>query len=55
LFVSETVADAMADHRELLACCEGRDGRRAEALLRRHLDRTELAVRQAFSPSDGSA
>ena len=26
LFVSETVDDAMADHRELLVCCEHRDG-----------------------------
>src|SRR5215210_1648113 len=54
LFVSETVADAMADHRELLAFCETRDGRGAAELLRRHLDRTELAVRQAFAPADGS-
>jgi DNA-binding GntR family transcriptional regulator len=50
LFVSETVGDAMRDHRELLACCEERDGARAAELLRRHLDRTELAVRQAFVP-----
>ena len=46
LFVSETLDDAMDDHRDLLACCEERDGARAEALLRRHLDRTELAVRR---------
>jgi DNA-binding GntR family transcriptional regulator len=50
LFVSETVGDAMRDHRELLACCEERDGARAAELLGRHLDRTELAVRQAFVP-----
>jgi len=50
LFVSETVDDAMRDHRELLACCEQRDAERAEELLRLHLDRTELAVRQAFVP-----
>jgi len=49
LFLSETLADAMADHRELLVCCEKRDGARAEALLRRHLDRTELAVQRAFA------
>lgn len=50
LFVSDTVDDAMSDHRELLACCERRDGALAEEILRRHLDRTELAVRQAFAP-----
>ena len=50
LFVSDTVDEAMSDHRELLACCEQRDGKRAEEILRRHLDRTELAVRRAFSP-----
>ena len=50
LFVSETVGDAMRDHRELLVCCEERDAARAEDLLRRHLDRTEFAVRQAFVP-----
>ena len=50
LFVSETVDDAMADHRELLVCCEQRDGASAAELLRRHLDRTELAVREAFTP-----
>ena len=56
LFVSETVDDAMADHRELLGCCEERDGNRAAAVLRRHLDRTELAVRQAFAATaDGDA
>jgi DNA-binding GntR family transcriptional regulator len=49
LFVSETVDDAMADHRELLVCCQERDGDRAAAVLRRHLDRTELAVRNAFA------
>jgi DNA-binding GntR family transcriptional regulator len=48
LFVSETVEDAMVDHRELLDCCEQRDGTRAEELLRHHLDRTELAVQRAF-------
>jgi DNA-binding GntR family transcriptional regulator len=52
LFVSETVDDAMDDHRELLVCCEQRDGGRAAQLLRLHLDRTELAVREAFSPVD---
>jgi DNA-binding GntR family transcriptional regulator len=52
LFVSETVVDAMRDHRELLAFCEERDGAHAAELLRRHLDRTELAVRQAFVPGD---
>ena len=54
LFVSETVDDAMRDHRELLGCCEQRDGAGAAELLRRHLDRTELAVRQAFVPADQS-
>jgi DNA-binding GntR family transcriptional regulator len=52
LFVSETVDDAMADHRRLLVCCEQRDGRLAGDVLRRHLDRTELAVRQAFTARD---
>ena len=51
LFVSETVDDAMADHRELLACCErARRERGPSELLRLHLDRTELAVREAFAP-----
>ena len=54
LFVSKTVDDAMRDHRELLACCERREAARAEELLRRHLDRTELAVRQAFVPNGES-
>ena len=54
LFVSETVDDAMADHRELLVCCEERAGVRAADVLRRHLDLTELAVRQAFLPVDGA-
>jgi DNA-binding GntR family transcriptional regulator len=51
LFVSETLDDAMADHRELVACCERRDGSGAADLLRSHLDRTELAVRRAFAPA----
>ncbi len=50
-----TVEDAMTDHRELLVCCERRDGKRAVELLQRHLDRTALAVRQAFTPDDGPA
>lgn len=58
LFVSKTVDDAMRDHRELLSCCERRDSAGAAALLRLHLDRTELAVRQAFvvdgPPSDAA-
>jgi DNA-binding GntR family transcriptional regulator len=52
LFVSDTLDDAMADHRALYECCERRDGRWAEALLRRHLDRTEQAVKQAFAIDD---
>ena len=48
LFVSKTVEDAMRDHRELLAFSEARDGAAAADLLRHHLDRTELAVREAF-------
>jgi DNA-binding GntR family transcriptional regulator len=52
IFVSETVDDAMRDHRELLACCEKRDASHAAELLRLHLDRTELAVRQAFVPPE---
>jgi len=55
LFVSATFDDAMRDHRELLEACEARDDERAEAILRRHLDRTELAVRQAFVPTEQSA
>jgi DNA-binding GntR family transcriptional regulator len=55
IFVSETIGDAMRDHRDLLAACKKRDADRAEKVLRRHLDRTELAVRKAFVPSDASA
>jgi DNA-binding GntR family transcriptional regulator len=51
IFVSETIGDAMSDHRELLRCCENRDGAHAEEILRWHLDRTELAVRRAFAPN----
>lgn len=54
LFVADTVDDAMSDHRELLLCCEERDAVRAEEILRRHLDRTEFAVRQAFGSDDQS-
>jgi DNA-binding GntR family transcriptional regulator len=50
LFVSETVDDAMADHRRLYEFCERREGAHARDLLRRHLDRTESAVREAFTP-----
>ena len=52
LFVSTTVEDAMRDHRQLLAACEARDAGRAETILRRHLDRTELTVRRAFVPTE---
>ena len=52
LFVSETLDDAMRDHRALLGFCQERDDAGAAELLRRHLDRTELAVRQAFVPTD---
>lgn len=52
LFVSDTVDDAMRDHRALLGFCQARDGAGAAELLRRHLDRTELAVRLAFVPTD---
>jgi DNA-binding GntR family transcriptional regulator len=52
LFVSKTVDDAMRDHRALVDFCRDRDGAGAADLLRRHLDRTELAVRQAFVPTD---
>jgi DNA-binding GntR family transcriptional regulator len=55
IFVSETIGDAMRDHRDLLAACKKRDADRAEKILRRHLDRTELAVRKAFVPSDAPA
>jgi len=54
LFVSRTLADAMFEHRQLVDCCDARDGARAAAILRRHLDRTELAVREAFAPVDGA-
>jgi DNA-binding GntR family transcriptional regulator len=54
LFVAKTVDDAMRDHRELLAACEARDDEHAGRILRRHLDRTELAVRQAFVPAEAS-
>jgi DNA-binding GntR family transcriptional regulator len=49
LFVSATLEDAMADHRELSRLSERRDGDGAASLLRSHLDRTELAVRSAFA------
>jgi DNA-binding GntR family transcriptional regulator len=52
LFVSATIDDAMRDHRELLAACEARDDELAEQILRRHLDRTEAVVRQAFVPTE---
>ena len=57
LFVSETVDDAMDDHRALYDYCRRRDGAGARDLLRRHLDRTESAVREAFTPvaDSGSA
>ena len=54
LFLSETIDDAMRDHRELLAACEARDDELAEEILRRHLDRTEAVVRQAFVPTEQS-
>ncbi len=54
LFVSATFDDAMRDHRELLGACEAGDDERAEEILRRHLDRTELAVRRAFVPTEQS-
>ena len=52
LFVSTTVEEAMRDHRALLAACAARDAERAETILRRHLDRTELTVRRAFVPTE---
>ncbi len=51
LYVSETVAGAMRDHRELLRDCELHDGAAAAELLRRHLYRTEQTVRAAFVPT----
>jgi DNA-binding GntR family transcriptional regulator len=48
LFVSKTIGDAMADHRQLARYSEARDGESAALLLRAHLDRTELAIRRAF-------
>lgn len=53
LFVSETLDDAMRDHRGLLELCERGDGVGAAELLRRHLDRTEFSVKQAFVATDG--
>jgi DNA-binding GntR family transcriptional regulator len=53
LFVAETVADAMFEHRQLVECCEARDAARAVSILQRHLDRTEAAVRRAFASADG--
>ena len=55
LFVSETIGDAMADHRELARYGEARDGESAALLLRAHLDRTELAVRRAFDGASAQA
>ena len=43
--------DAMADHRQLYEYCVSRDGASAREVLRRHLDRTESAVREAFTPT----
>jgi len=54
LFVSETIGDAMADHRELARSSDERDGARAALLLRAHLDRTELAVRRAFDGAESA-
>jgi DNA-binding GntR family transcriptional regulator len=54
LFVSQTLADAMSEHRQLVDCSDARDGASAAATLRRHLDRTELAVREAFAPLEGA-
>jgi DNA-binding GntR family transcriptional regulator len=54
LFVSQTVVDAMSEHRQLVGCCEARDAELGSEILRRHLDRTELTVRQAFEPVDAA-
>jgi DNA-binding GntR family transcriptional regulator len=43
-----------AEQVELLVRCEEGDGRRASELLRRHLDRPGLAVRQTFASVEGS-
>ncbi len=52
LFVAQTAEAAMRDHRDLLGCCEKRASARAVNVLRKHLDRTEHAVRQAFVTED---
>jgi DNA-binding GntR family transcriptional regulator len=52
LFVSETIGDAMEDHRKLARFSELRRGESAANLLRVHLDRTELAVRRAFARAE---
>jgi DNA-binding GntR family transcriptional regulator len=52
LFVSETIGDAMEDHRDLARSSELRDGEGAARVLRIHLDRTELAVRRAFARAE---
>jgi DNA-binding GntR family transcriptional regulator len=48
LFVSETYADAMREHRELVGAAEARDADRAQSLLIAHLDTTERTVRAGF-------
>ncbi len=48
LFVTETVDEAMRDHRDLAAACAARDADAVEKLLLRHLDRTESTVRRGL-------
>jgi DNA-binding GntR family transcriptional regulator len=55
LFVSETLDRAMREHRELAAACRARRPDRVEAVLLRHLDRSERAIRQGLRRSEDGA
>ena len=57
LFVSETVDDAMADHRELLEYCEQRDGgaRRASSCAGTSIARSSRCARRSRPPTRPSA
>src|SRR5262249_53623447 len=52
LFVSETIGDAMEDHRELTRCTGPRAGERPPPALRAPPDRPGLAARRAFARAE---
>jgi DNA-binding GntR family transcriptional regulator len=53
LFVSETLDRAMREHRELAAACRARSPERVEAVLLRHLDRSERVIGEGLRRSEG--